>query len=264
MWQGARSESTGLESSEVPSYAVVAVYPEIVDTALAAGVVGRARSSNRWRFQSISLRTEAERLGVRLDTRPRGGGPGMLLRPDVLDAAIARAEQWHGRRAKRVVLSADGAPLKQKTVETLSRERALTIIAGRYEGFDDHWLRHCGAELVSIGDFVLSGGELAAAVLLDAIVRILPGVLGDAESAELDSFSTGLLDYPNFASEGAEQAATALERFSGNHSAIARWRRLQALLRTLERRPDVLAQARLTAADRSALRAALARGSDSV
>ena len=250
--------STGAASIDPAAYAVIAVYPAMVDAALSQGVVGRARKAGRWRWHGISLLDMAGDA-ERIDERPAGGGPGMLLRPAVLDRALAVAAQWHNQPALRVVLTPDGAPLTQTLVESLSRERSLTFIAGRYEGFDDAWLGKAGALLISLGDFVLSGGELAAAALIDALIRIRPGVLGDAESAELDSHSTRLLDYPNYVS-GADTTAAGSELLSaGNHGAITRWRREQALLRTLQRRPDLLAVAPLSPTDRALLISALRR-----
>ncbi len=187
-----------------------------------------------------------------------GGGPGMLLRPDVLDAALAAADAAHRHSCRRVILTPDGLPLTQALVEALAQERALTVVAGRYEGFDDRWLARTEALQVSLGDYVLSGGEPAAAVLLDAVIRLLPGVLGDVESAELDSFSTRLLDYPNLGVDGSLDAPRLDPVLtSGDHDRLAAWRREQALLRTLERRPDVLAAARLSPSDRASLRSAL-------
>lgn len=243
---------------DAPTYAVVAVFPEAVEAALAIGVVGRARERGCWHWHGESLLEAARRIGQRVDTRPRGGGPGMLLRPDVLDAAIAAADATHRHPSRRVILTADGLPLTQPLVEALAKERALTLVAGRYEGFDDHWLARTEALQVSLGDYVLSGGEPAAAVLLDAVIRLLPGVLGDAESAELDSFSTRLLDYPNLGVDGSADVPSLDPLLgSGNHGRLAAWRREQALLRTLERRPDVLAAARLSPSDRASLRSAL-------
>jgi tRNA (Guanine37-N(1)-) methyltransferase (EC 2.1.1.31) len=148
-------------------------------------------------------------------------------------------------------------PLTQSLVELLASERALTLIAGRYEGFDEAWLLNSGALQISIGDYVLSGGELAAAVLIDALVRLLPGVLGSAESAELDSFSTGLLDYPNFAQEPSVRRDAPALLHQGHHTEVQRWRRKQALLRTLQRRPDLLARLELSTTDRGLLQQAL-------
>ncbi len=239
------------------SIAVVSVFPDRVASALDCGVVARAREDGLWQWHGIALHDHG--LGARrtIDTRPLGGGPGMLLRADVLEQALAAADRAHGHHATRVVLTPDGLPLTQKLVETLSSKRALTLVAGRYEGFDDAWLLQTGAIQVSIGDYVLSGGELAAAVVIDAVVRILPGVLGSSESAELDSFSTGLLDYPNFAQEPKPLRSAPAMLLHGHHGEVERWRRQQALLRTLERRPDLFARLELSPQDQVLLREAL-------
>jgi tRNA (guanine37-N1)-methyltransferase len=186
-----------------------------------------------------------------VDDRPYGGGPGMVMMPEPLEQAIGAARQRQkssGVVKPRVLhLTPQGRLLDHALVDELAREQGLVMLAGRYEGVDERLARRAIDDEISIGDYVLSGGELAAMVLIDCVVRQLPGALGDAESASQDSFVNGLLDHPHYTRpETYEGGAVPAVLLSGNHAEIARWRLKQALGRTWRRRPDLLAKRALT------------------
>jgi tRNA (guanine37-N1)-methyltransferase len=237
-----------------PAISLIAAFPELVEHACSFGVTGRALERDLWRWRGFSLRDFATDARKTIDGRPAGGGPGMVLMQGPLDAATTAARQWHHGNTKIVLLSPDGVRLDQALVQSLAAEPNLTLVAGRYEGIDQRWIDRSVDLTISIGDYVLSGGELAAAVLIDAIARLLPGALGDSESAITESFSSGLLDWPQYAlTNAAGNADIPPVLLSGNHAVINRWRREQALAKTLKRRPDLLDSAELTKADRAFL-----------
>ena len=227
------------------SISLIAAFPELAEHALDYGVTGRAAKLGLWRYQGFSLHDFATDARKSIDTRPAAGGPGMVLMPAPLDAALAAAREWHGDRTTVVFMSPDGAPLVQSQVQTLAAAKHLTFVAGRYEGIDQRWIDANVDVIVSIGDYVLSGGELPAAVVIDGCVRLLPGALGHNESATFESFAEGKLDWPQYAltSSGEIPAELAV----GHHAAINRWRVKQALARTWMRRPDLLARVKLSA-----------------
>ena len=227
------------------SISLIAAFPELAEHALDYGVTGRAAKLGLWRYQGFSLHDFATDARKSIDTRPAAGGPGMVLMPAPLDAALAAAREWHGDRTTVVFMSPDGAPLVQSQVQTLAAAKHLTFVAGRYEGIDQRWIDANVDVIVSIGDYVLSGGELPAAVVIDGCVRLLPGALGHNESATFESFAEGKLDWPQYAltSSGEIPAELAV----GQHTAINRWRVKQALARTWMRRPDLLARVKLSA-----------------
>lgn len=204
------------------------------------------------------LRRFANNPSNRVDDAPYGGGAGMVIRVDVAANAIAETRAEAAQRSPQakprvILLSPAGKPLTQTLVEDLAQEEEIVLISGRYEGFDAR-VEQLVDEEISIGDYVLMGGELPALVIIEALARLIPGALGEAESYEQDSFSSGLLDYPEFTRppEFDDMDVPEVLR-SGHHGNIATWRREQALLRTLERRPDLLDSADLTAADRTFL-----------
>ena len=215
-----------------------------------SGVTRRALEEGRWRVDFWNPRDFTEDNHRTVDDRPYGGGPGMVMMPGPLEAAInaAKARQTvAGLAASRVIfLSPQGAPLTHQRVmqfvqDAVEREEGVVLLCGRYEGIDERLVERCVDEEISIGDFVLSGGEIPAMALLDAVVRQLPGVLNDAESAQQDSFVAGLLDCPHFTRpEEYEGLRVPDVLLSGHHEKIRRWRLLQALERTSHRRPDLL------------------------
>lgn len=231
---------------------VLTLFPEMVDHASRFGIPGRARERGLWQLHVWNPRDYASGNYRNVDDRPYGGGPGMVMLREPLSRALEAAQRSQrdaGFAASRTLyLSASGAPLThRKVAELASANAAYVLLAGRYEGVDERFLeRHVDEEL-AVGDFVVSGGELPALMLIDAMVRLLPGALNDAESAAQDSFVDGLLDCPHYTRpEVDESGAVPGVLVSGDHAAIRRWRLKQALGRTWQRRPDLLAQRALT------------------
>ena len=220
---------------------VLTLFPAMFPGPLGASLACRALDAGLWRLDVHDIRAAATDRHRTVDDTPFGGGAGMVMRPDVLDAALGPADA-----RPLLYMTPRGRPLAQSRVRTLAEGPGVTLICGRYEGVDQRVLDARAAEEVSIGDYVLSGGELPALVLLDACVRLLPGTMGAAESADDESFSHGLLEYPHYtrpADWGGRRVPDVL--LSGNHAAIAAWRRAQAEDTTRRRRPD-LWQAHLT------------------
>ena len=233
---------------------VISLFPEFVAQCAAFGVVGRAGERGLLSLHGWNPRDYAEGSYRRVDDRPFGGGPGMVMLIDPLRASIAAARAADPAPARVVYLSPQGAPLTQAKVRELATGERLILLCGRYEGIDERLVQAEVDEELSIGDYVLSGGELAAAVVVDAVARLREGVLNDAESAAQDSFEDGLLDCPHY-TRPVEHALGAVPAvlMSGNHAEIARWRRQQALGRTAQRRPDLLDEAALSRSDRKLL-----------
>ena len=244
---------------------IVSLFPEFVGQIAGHGVVGRARERGLLAIHGWNPRDHAEGNYRRVDDRPFGGGPGMVMLIDPLHAALQAARAADPRPVRTVYLSPQGAPLNQPRVRALAGRERLLLLCGRYEGVDERLLQAEVDEEVSIGDYVLSGGELAAAVVIDAVARLLPGALNDAESAIQDSFEgeEGWLDCPHY-TRPVEHALGSVPPvlLSGNHAAIARWRRQQSLGRTWLRRPDLVDRDTLSKADRALLEAFLAEPED--
>jgi tRNA (guanine37-N1)-methyltransferase len=227
---------------------VVTLFPEMIRHALGFGVIGRGIGAGLVRVGTEDPRGFTSDVHRTIDDRPYGGGPGMVMKPEPLAAAIDAAAARAPRGAPRVLLSAQGEPLSQRLAAEFAANAGLVLVAGRYEGIDERVIATRIDREVSLGDYVLSGGEVPALALIDAIVRLVPGVLGDARSSEEDSFSDGILDWPHYtrpvAFEGQE-VPQVLQ--GGNHAAIRRWRLKQAVARTWQRRPDLIARGGLTA-----------------
>ncbi|MDR0576334.1 MAG: tRNA (guanosine(37)-N1)-methyltransferase TrmD [Candidatus Accumulibacter sp.] len=228
----------------------VTLFPEMFAAVTGSGVTHRALEEGRWSLDCVNPRDYAADHYRTVDDRPYGGGPGMVMMPGPLEAALdaAKSRQYAaGAAGSRVAyLSPQGAPLTHRRVMRAVRDaeagEGLILLCGRYEGVDERLIERCVDEEISIGDFVLSGGEIPAMALLDAIVRQLPGVLNDAGSATQDSFVAGLLDCPHYTRpEDYEGARVPDVLLSGHHEAIRHWRLQQALGRTWRRRPDLLA-----------------------
>ena len=242
---------------------VITLFPELFEAHLVHGVTRRAFESRQVDVRLWQLRDFGDPPHARVDDRPYGGGPGMVLLAEPLARALAAIRSDRGEPAAPLVnFSPAGRPLRQATVEEFAAGTGAVLLCARYEGVDQRFIdRHVDLEL-SLGDYVLSGGEIPALALLDAIARLQPGVLGDARSHEQDSFSAGLLDCPHYSRPevlpGARGGGAVPEvLLSGNHAAIERWRRDQALALTAERRPELVAAAesegQLNAADRAVL-----------
>jgi tRNA (guanine37-N1)-methyltransferase len=227
--------------------AVVTLFPTFVVEALRIGVVGRAVERGQVEVSAVSPREFVFDAHRTVDDRPYGGGPGMVLKPEPIRDALRSAKSSMPAGSRTIYLGADGQPFSQRKAAELAQLPGLVLLAGRYEGVDERVLENEVDETISIGDYVLSGGELPALVLIDATVRLLPGVLDNADSAGQDSFSDGLLDWPHYTRpEVYEGRAVPPVLLSGNHAAIERWRMKQALGRTWQRRPDLLERLQLT------------------
>ncbi len=233
---------------------VVTLFPGMVETLLRFGVTGRAVERGLLQVVAWDPRDDAHDRHRTVDDRPYGGGPGMVMKVQPLRDTLQRARAAAQPSGKTIYLSPQGRPLTQDGVRELALDTRLILLAGRYEGIDERLIATEVDEEWSIGDYVLSGGELAALVLIDAVARLLPGALNGSESAEQDSFMDGLLDCPHYTRpeeiEGRRVPAVLL---SGDHAAIARWRRREALGRTWLRRPDLLARRRLVTEDQALL-----------
>jgi tRNA (guanine37-N1)-methyltransferase len=228
---------------------VVTLFPEMFEAVTESGVTGRARERKLFELVLWNPRNFAANSYRTVDDRPYGGGPGMVMMAEPLEKALNSARQRQKsssvnvKQTKVVYLSPQGRPLNHRLVMELAGLQGLVLLAGRYEGVDERLIARAVDDEISIGDYVLSGGELAAMVVMDAVVRQLPGVLGDAESASQDSFVNGLLDCQHYTRpEVYEGEAVPQVLLSGNHAEIARWRLKQALGRTWQRRPDLLGQ----------------------
>jgi tRNA (guanine37-N1)-methyltransferase len=218
---------------------VLTLFPEMFPGPLGHSLAGRALARGDWSLEAIDIRGFATDKHRSVDDTPFGGGAGMVMRADVLDAAL-EASPVPG--APLVVLTPRGRPLTQARVASLASGPGVVLLCGRYEGVDQRVIEARGMEEVSIGDYVLSGGEPAAMVLLDACIRLLPGVMGAAASADEESFSGGLLEYPHYTRPALWQGRAVPEvLLGGNHAAIATWRRAEAERITRERRPDLWA-----------------------
>ncbi|MFT4248570.1 MAG: tRNA (guanosine(37)-N1)-methyltransferase TrmD [Pseudomonas sp.] len=235
---------------------VVSLFPEFIDQSAAFGVVGRARERGLLDLHGWNPRDHAEGNYRRVDDRPFGGGPGMVMLIEPLRACLGAVRAADPQPAPVIYLSPQGRPLTQSRVRELAALPRLVLLCGRYEGVDERFLAAEVDEEISIGDYVLSGGELGAAVIVDAVTRLQEGALNDVESAAQDSFEGpgGLLDCPHYSHPATHALGEVPEILrSGNHAAIARWRRQQSLLRTWQRRPDLLDEGALSKADRKLL-----------
>jgi len=220
---------------------VVTLFPEMVETLLKFGVTGRAAERGLLQVGTCNPRDYATDKRKSVDDRPYGGGPGMVMMVEPLRSAIRAARAKAGSGAKVLCMSPQGRPLDQDGARELAARAALVLVAGRYEGIDERLMQSEVDEEWSIGDYVLSGGELPALVMMDALARLIPGALNDEESAAQDSFMDGLLDCPHYTRpEEIDGLRVPEVLLSGDHAAIRRWRMQQMLGRTWQRRPDLL------------------------
>lgn len=226
--------------------AVVTLFPEMVASVTDYGVVGRAAERDRLELVTENPRDYADDVHRTVDDRPYGGGPGMVMKYEPTAAAIESARQRVPEGSPVVYLTPQGRVFDQATARRYSELPGLVLLSGRYEGIDERLVEREVDEELSLGDFVLSGGEIAAMAVIDAVTRLLPGVLGDAESAEQDSFMDGLLDYPHYTRpESVAGLDVPAVLKSGDHARIARWRYKQALGRSYLRRPDLVEKLQL-------------------
>jgi tRNA (guanine37-N1)-methyltransferase len=217
---------------------ILTLFPKMFPGPLGQSLAGRALASGLWSLEALDIRASATDRNRTVDDTPFGGGAGMVMRPDVVAAALAQAQD--GRPI--VYLTPRGRLFRQADAARLAVSSGAVLLCGRYEGIDQRVIEASGAEEISVGDYVLSGGELPAMVVLDAVIRLLPGVMGAAESAVEESFSAGLLEYPHY-TRPADWCGRAVPPvlLSGNHAAIAAWRQAEAERITRERRPDMWA-----------------------
>ena len=232
---------------------VLTIFPEIFPGPLGAGIVDRAQKAGLLELNVHNLRDYAHDRHRTTDDTAYGGGPGMVMRPEPLFEAVESLDRPEGSPV--VLLTPQGKVFTQREAERLSQEQTLTFICGRYEGVDERVRQHLATEELSIGDYVLTGGEIAAMVIVEAVARLLPGALGHGAEAVLDDTHTsGLVQYPQYTRPSDFKGAHVPDvLLSGDHAAIAKWRRRQALQRTLERRPEMLMNAELSAEERKVL-----------
>nr|WP_280137325.1 tRNA (guanosine(37)-N1)-methyltransferase TrmD [Aureimonas sp. AU4] len=218
---------------------VLTLYPDMFPGPMGASLAGRALERGAWSLETVPIREFGEGRHRLVDDTPAGGSPGMVLRADVLARAIDHASP-PGDERPRILLSPRGEPLRQPLVRELSAGPGVVLVCGRFEGVDERVIERRSLREVSIGDVVLSGGEIAALVLLDAVVRLLPGVMGNASSGETESFESDLLEHPHYTRPAVwEGLAIPPVLTSGDHGAVERWRRAEAERLTRERRPDL-------------------------
>ena len=233
---------------------VLTLFPRMFDGPLSDGVIRRAREAGLLDIRVHDIRDHAHDRHRTVDDYPFGGGPGMLMKPAPLFEAVEAVTETISGEAPVVLLSPQGRRLTQRIVEELARIDDLVLVCGRYEGVDERVRQHLATDEISVGDYVLSGGELAAMVVIEAVARLVPGVVGSSESAMSDSFSIGLLEHPQYTRPAEFKGWQVPEvLLSGDHARIERWRRRESLRRTYERRPDLLDSAQLTTEDREFL-----------
>jgi len=231
---------------------ILTTLPQVIEAYVGESILGRARRKGIVEVEAVNLRDFAEDRHRTTDDAPFGGGPGMVMKCEpVFKAVEALKARRMGAQPRIVLMTPQGRRFDQKMAEELAAENYVIILCGRYEGVDERIRQHLVTDEVSIGDYVLTGGELAALVVTDAVVRLVPGVLGDETSPEFETFSSGLLEYPHYTRPADFRGHEVPEvLLSGNHARIEKWRREQALTRTLERRPDLLETAPLSEEDR--------------
>ncbi len=222
---------------------VLTLFPEVIEPFCGSSIIGRARRGGLVTIRTTNIRDFATDRHKSVDDRPFGGGPGMVMMCPPLFAAVEKVESEDPAPATRVLLCPQGEPFTQAIARELAAQQRLLLICGHYEGFDERIRLGLAPREISIGDYVLSGGEAAALVLIDAVVRLLPGALGDEESTTEESFSAGLLEYPHYTRPREFRGMGVPDvLLNGDHARIEQWRRQEAVRRTRERRPDLLTE----------------------
>src|SRR5690349_7904462 len=236
---------------------VITIFPKMVEAGLSEGVVGRARTAGLLDIVVHNLRDFTTDKHHVVDDVPFGGGPGMVMKPEPFFAAVSAIRATRGTPDVVALLTPAGERFTQDGARRLSAKAHIVLLCGRYEGIDERVRDALATEEISIGDYVLSGGEVPALAVIDAVARLVPGVVGDDQSVEADSFTRGLLDYPHYTRPAEYEGRQVPEvLLSGHHAEIRRWRREAALQRTVERRPDLLDGAQLDADEREWLKQA--------
>lgn len=220
---------------------ILTLFPEVFASHLNCSIIKRAQDEGFVQVVITDIRDFATDNYRKVDDKPYGGGPGMVIMPGPVFSCYEHVEKLTPEKPRTILLTPQGQKFNQAKAAELSSEKRLILIAGKYEGFDERIRTGLGAEQLSIGDYVLNGGELAAMVIIDATVRLIPGVLGDDDSAKTDSFSNGLLEYPQYTRPEVFRGMKVPDiLLSGNHQKIAEWRKQQSLERTKKNRPDLL------------------------
>ena len=238
------------------NYYVLTLFPEMIDAGMNTSITGRAIAAGALSLTSVNIRDFAEekRKG-RVDDYPYGGGAGMVMQAEPVMRAYEHVRSLTGAAARTIYLTPQGKVFSQKMAEDLAREENLIFLCGHYEGIDERVIEEIVTDEVSIGDYVLTGGELPAMVMMDTISRLVPGVLSNSDSAVSESFSDGLLEYPQYTRPEVWREKSVPEiLLSGHHGNVDRWRREQSIIRTLAKRPDLLETAPLDKNDRKLLR----------
>lgn len=234
---------------------ILTLFPEMFEGPLSTSIIKRAREKGLINIKTINIRDFAYDKHRIVDDYPFGGGAGMVMKPEPIFEAVAFAKQGAGDSSKVVLLCPQGSVFNQETAKRLANEKSLIFICGHYEGIDERVRETVVNEEISIGDFVLTGGELPAMVIIDALARLIPGVLGEQESFVTDSFYNGLLEYPQYTRPREYRGLSVPEiLLSGDHEKIRKWRRLMSLKRTVTRRPDLLQKLELTKEDQALLK----------
>jgi tRNA (guanine37-N1)-methyltransferase len=244
---------------------IVTIFPRMFDGPTREGILGRAIERGLVDLKVVDLRDFTDDRHRTVDDVAYGGGPGMVLKPAPLFRAVEHIRATRGEPAAVVLTSPQGRPFSQADAMRLSRAGHVVVLCGRYEGVDERVRDHLATEELSIGDYVLTGGELPALVMLDATARLLPGAVGDEQSVEWDSFTRGLLDYPHYTRPADFRGFTVPDvLLSGHHEQVRRWRQRQAVARTLARRPEILAAAELDDEERAIVRELIERGQEEI
>lgn len=232
---------------------ILTLFPGLMDSPLNESIIRRAREDNRIRVDITDIRDFSVDKHAMTDDRPFGGGEGMVMKPEPLTAALQAVQSKNGR-GQVILLSPQGRKYTQKVAEELSALPHLILVCGRYEGVDDRFVTASVDEELSIGDYILTGGELAALIVIDSVTRLLPGVLGCAESATRDTFSRSLLKHPQYTRPRVFEGQAVPEiLLSGDHQAIEQYRLLESVQRTMERRPELIQQASFTKSEKKLL-----------
>lgn len=235
------------------SFYVLTLFPEMIDAALSHSIIGRAVNEGIINVEAVNIRDFSKDKHRHVDDYPYGGGAGMVMQPQPIYDAYKSIEEKAGK-ARVIYMSPQGKRFNQKIAEELSQEESIILLCGHYEGVDERIIEEIVTDEISIGDFVLTGGELAAAAIIDAVSRLVPGVLNKEESHEIESFSDGLLEYPQYTRPPVFMGREVPEvLLSGHHANIDKWRREQSIIRTYQKRPDMLDEAVLTAKERKFL-----------
>ena len=236
-------------------FSVLTIFPELLHSPLCEGILRKAQNEGKIRIEISNIREFARDKQATTDDRPYGGGEGMVMKPEPLAAAVQRVHTDHPGSKRVILLSPQGTMYNHSVAERLSRERHLVLVCGRYEGVDERFRANYVEEEISIGDFILTGGELAAMVVIDSVTRLIPGVLGCADSASRDTLSRSLLKHPQFTRPRTfENLDVPADLLSGDHKRIEQFRFLASVRRTLQRRPDLIRFSAFSGAEMKLLR----------